>query len=201
VFDELNAVDDGDLTQFDEINWRGDRTLKIIEAVWYAAPLCVDFFEEQTEKYFEELRGTLRDEYYVKKINCFKYGLMIRNTTGNHPLLIGFNNQSVIHNTTTLTDCQNILTNFFNKFLTPQINALKVEMNSLQIKKCNESYYTQEKERKLSLVKIAIVANTNDRVPTKYLKITKGEFKDAMRQQGKVMLGCILKDVKANRSG
>lgn len=198
VFNELGAVDDGDLTQFEVINWRGDRTLKIIEAVWYAAPLCVDFFEEQSEKYFEEWRGILRDEFYVKKLECFKYGLLTRNATGNHPLLIGFNKESVIHNVSTVIECKNILREFFEKFLDPQIDALKIEMNSLQIQRCNESFYTQKEERKLNFLKIAIISNTNERVPLKYLKITKGEFRDALKQQGRAMKDCILKDATAN---
>ncbi|KAL7012367.1 hypothetical protein ACKWTF_014804 [Chironomus riparius] len=198
VFNELNAVDDGDLTHFDEINWKGDRTLKIIEAVWYAAPLCVDFFEEQTEKYFEELKEMLRDEYYVKKIGCFKYGLMVRIPALGHPLLVGFDKESMIFNVSTALECENILRDFFNKFLNPQLEAVKIEMTTLQIQRCNESFYTQKEERKLNLLKIAIISNTNERVPTKYLKITKGEFRDAMKQQGRVMKDCILKDVRAN---
>lgn len=198
VFNELGAIDDGDLTHFDEINWRGDRTIKIIEAVWYAAPLCVDFFEEQSEKYFEEWKEILKDEFYSKNIECFKHGLLARNTSGNHPLLIGFNKESVIYNVSTAMECENILREFFKKFLDPQIDALKIEMNTLQIQRCSESFYTQKKERMLNFLKIAIVANTKERVPSKYLKITKGEFKDALKQQGRAIKDCILKDVRAN---
>jgi hypothetical protein len=198
VFNELGAVDDGDLTQFDEINWRGDRTLKIIEAVWYVAPLCVDFFEEQSEKYFEELKEFVRDEHYVKNIKCFKYGLMPKYSKEVHPLLIGFEKSSVTHNASTVMECENILKDFFKKFLKPQVDALKIEMKTLQIQRCTESHYTQIEERKQSLLKIAIVSNTNEKVPSKYLKITKGEFRDSMKLQGRVMKDCILRDVRAN---
>lgn len=197
IFSELNAVDDSEPVPFDDINWKGDRTLKILEAVWLAAPLCTDFFETQTEKHFERLKEALRGKFYAEHLNCFKYGLFSINSTATHPLLVGFDSNSVTRNP---TKCNQILNDFFNQYLVPQIEGLKVEMKVLKIQKCGENDYMQPLERKSNLLKAAIVGNMAERVPVKYLKITKHEFRDSMGKQGRAMKDCLLKDVESSRS-
>lgn len=195
VFNELNAIDDGQLSQINNINWRGDRTLKILEAIWYTAPLCADFFDDQCDKYFESLKQTFRNQFYVEVVDCFKYELVKINSTGLHPLLIGFESNKFNTNSTLITECENIVKEFFRNFLNPQVEGIKVEYKVLKIRKCNENFYIQKHERKLNLIKVAIVANTLDRIPVKYLKITKHEFRGAMKRQGRIMRDCLLKDV------
>ncbi|KAG5666593.1 hypothetical protein PVAND_014611 [Polypedilum vanderplanki] len=180
------------------VNWNSDRTRKILEAIWIVAPICLDNFEQEVDEQFLTIQNYMKSEIYRENLNCFKYKL--ESFQPNSVLLIDFDRKLIHNNPSIIAACDEFLHDFYSKFLNISIESLKSDMEALEIFTCNEQTFVNAAERKKNVLKIAIVANS-ERVPVKYFKITKNEYKESLRSLGRNIKDCILNDIKLSDNG
>lgn len=174
--------------------WRSEETRKVLEAIWLSAPLCWSGFDREADEQFESVVEALRSDVYGENLGCFKYKLASLQPLS--PLLIEFDRKSVASDQSLVLACENFVAEFYGRFLKLTFESLKSDMAALRISVCNEESFVSANERRKNLLKLAIVANTV-RVPVKYLKITKNEFRESLRMVGRAMKDCILSDIRA----